>query len=170
MPQPSDTGYLPAQIALHWLIAALVLFQLAFGESMARATDAVENGTALGAGDAALATAHYRVGIAVLVLVIARLGIRIWSGVPPRAPGNRLMASAARATHRIFHILLVVVPVTGLIAFHVNPEAGDLHELAKPVFIVLIVMHGGAALFHQFVLRDKTLTRMLIPDKTGRSA
>jgi cytochrome b561 len=40
---------------------------------------------------------------------------------------------------------------------------GDIHALAKPVFIVLISIHAAAALFHQLWLRDGTLKRMLLP-------
>lgn len=165
-----DNGYAPIQIGLHWLIAALVLFQLVFGESMVAATDAAEEGTTLGATDAVLATAHYWVGIAVLVLVAVRLVVRLRVGAPAPVEGNRLMAFAARVTHWLFYILLVAVPVTGLITLYINPEMGEIHQLAKPAFIVLIVIHAGAALFHHFVLRDGTLKRMLVPAKVGRSA
>lgn len=165
-----DNGYAPIQIGLHWLIAALVLFQLIFGESMVTATEAAEEGTALGATDAVLATAHYWVGISVLVLVAVRLLVRLRVGAPAPAEGNRLMALAARATHWLFYILLVAVPVTGLITVYVNPEMGEIHQLAKPAFILLIVLHAGAALFHHFILRDGTLKRMLVPARTGRLA
>lgn len=164
-----DNGYAPIQIGLHWLIAALVLFQLVFGESMVAATDAAEEGTTLGTTDAVLATAHYWVGISVLVLVAVRLAVRLRVGAPAPAEGNRLMAFAARVTHWLFYILLVVVPVTGLITVYINPEMGEIHQLAKPAFIVLIVIHAGAALFHHFVLRDGTLKRMLVPAQSRRS-
>lgn len=156
-------GYAPIQIGLHWLIAALVLFQLVFGESMVTATDAAEEGTTLGATDAFLASAHYWVGISVLLLVAIRLVVRLRLGAPKPAEGNPLLAFAARLTHWLFYGLLVAVPVTGLITVYVNPEMGEIHQLAKPAFIVLIVLHAGAALFHHFVLKDRTLRRMLVP-------
>jgi cytochrome b561 len=165
-----DLGYAPIQIGLHWLIAALVLFQLVFGESMVTATEAAEEGTALGATDAILATAHYWAGISVLVLVAVRLFVRLRMGAPAPAQGNPLLVLAAKATHWLFYILLVAVPVTGLITVHINPEMGEIHQLAKPAFIILIVLHAGAALFHHFVLRDGTLRRMLVPAKVGPSA
>lgn len=165
-----NNGYAPIQIALHWLIAALVLFQLVFGESMVTATDAAEEGTTLGATDAVLATAHYWVGILVLVLVAMRLVVRLRMGTPAPAEGNPLMALAAKATHWLFYILLVAVPVTGLITVYINPEMGEIHQLAKPAFIVLIVLHAGAALFHHFVLKDGTLRRMLVAARSSRSA
>ena len=42
-----NAGYSLLQITLHWIVAALVIFQLFFGESMTAAVDAVaEGGTA----------------------------------------------------------------------------------------------------------------------------
>lgn len=170
MSLPRANGYAPIQIGLHWLIAALVLFQLVFGESMVTATDAAEEGTTLGTTDAVLATAHYWVGICVLVLVAVRLAVRLRMGAPAPAEGNAIMALAAKTTHWLFYILLVAVPVTGLITVYINPEMGEIHQLAKPAFIVLIAIHAGAALFHHFILRDGTLRRMLVPAKTRHSA
>jgi cytochrome b561 len=158
-------GYAPIQVGLHWLIAALVLFQLVFGESMVAATDAAEEGTPIDAADAILATAHFWVGLTILLLVAVRLVIRIRNGAPPPAHDNPIVAFAGRATHWLFYILLVAVPVTGLITVYINPEMGEIHQLAKPAFIVLIALHAAAALFHQFVLRDGTLKRMLVPTK-----
>ena len=37
-------GYSTSQIALHWLVAVLILFQLIFGEDMGGAWDAFEEG------------------------------------------------------------------------------------------------------------------------------
>jgi cytochrome b561 len=66
----------------------------------------------------------------------------------------------ARSAHFAFYILLVVVPATGLLAYYGWDALGDVHSWAKPVFIVLILVHAGAALVHQFLLRDGTLERM----------
>ncbi|WP_193336993.1 cytochrome b [Devosia beringensis] len=163
MDHPQSAGYSSLQIGLHWLIAALIFFQLVFGESMVAATEAAEEGEALGGTDAALATAHYWVGLSVLALVALRFAIRLRQGVPAPIDENPLLVLAAKATHWLFYALLVVVPVTGLLAVYVNPEVGEIHQLAKPAFVILIVLHAGAALFHHFVLRDATLRRMLVP-------
>jgi cytochrome b561 len=163
MDRPQSAGYSSLQIVLHWLIAALVLFQLVFGESMVAATEAAEEGEAIAGTDAVLATAHYWVGLSVLLLVALRFAVRLRQGAPAPLDEKPLLVLAARATHWLFYALLVVVPVTGLLAVYVNPEVGEIHQLAKPAFIILIVLHAGAALFHHFVLRDATLRRMLVP-------
>lgn len=164
-----SNGYAPVQIGLHWLIALLVLFQLVFGESMVTATDAAEEGTTISNTDLVLSTAHYWVGISVLVLVTLRVIMRLRYGAPRPADTHPLFAFLAKAVHYLFYILLFAVPVSGLLTVYVNPELGEIHQLAKPAFIILVVLHAGAALFHQFILRDGTLRRMLVPAKPGIS-
>ncbi len=76
-------GYRGIQIGLHWLIAVLVLVQLVFGESMTAYVDAVGEGRPLTSLEATLGSVHYWVGMAVLALVIVRLGVRLYYGAPP---------------------------------------------------------------------------------------
>ena len=91
--------------------------------------------------------------------------MRLRLGAPVLKETNQLLAFFAKAVHWAFYALLVIVPVTGLLAVYANPEIGEIHQLAKPIFIVLIAVHAAAAVFHQFVLRDGTLSRMLVPTK-----
>lgn len=161
-------GFSRLQIALHWAVALLVGSQLLFGESMTRSVDAADSGGALSKADSLLATSHYWFGIAILLLVAVRLYVRITRGAPKSASGKSpLLQFAAAATHWMFYALLAAVPVLGLLAYYVGDPWGDIHSLARPVFLVLIAAHAGAALMHQFVLRDGTLRRMLVPAKQG---
>jgi cytochrome b561 len=46
----------------------------------------------------------------------------------------------------------------------VAEQIADLHEeVLWPVLLTLVVVHGLAALWHHFVLKDDTLRRMLFP-------
>jgi cytochrome b561 len=169
-PAAPKTSYSSLQIALHWLIAAIVLFQLVFGESMTATVDALAEGTAASAFDQQIATLHYWAGISVLALVAVRLGLRLFTGVPPvPAALHPAQALAARVTHWLFYGLLVVVPVTGLLGYYTEGPFGDIHSWAKPVFIALIVLHAAAALFHQLWLKDNLLMRMVRPARIRTS-
>jgi cytochrome b561 len=163
MQAQTKTGYSLLQITLHWLVALLVMFQLVFGESMTTVVDAAEEGTAVSPLDQTLATAHYWVGISILSLVIIRLAVRLAQGAPEVVGPASWMTLAAKAVHVVFYLLLAAVPITGLLTTYVSGEFGDIHSLAKPAFIVLILAHAGAALFHHFFLKDGTLKRMLVP-------
>ncbi|MBS1167800.1 MAG: cytochrome b562 [Proteobacteria bacterium] len=166
MANKSVEGYSTIQITLHWLIVAAVLFQLVFGESMTNVVEALEEGATPGAGDLQLSSAHFWVGIAILVLLVLRLAVRMFTGTPEVIGAPGLMTLAASAMHWLFYALLVAVPVTGLLAKYVGDPWGDIHTIGKPIFIVLIVLHAAAALYHHFLLKDETLVRMLKPRRS----
>lgn len=168
MPTVAREGYTRLQIGLHWLIAVLVVFQLVFGESMTEMIDAAEEGEAVSGTDQLLGTAHYWVGVAILLLAFARLFVRLKFGAPAHAGNaNPLLVRAAGVVHALFYVLLFALPVLGLLGYYFGDPWGELHTLGKPVMIILIAIHALAALFNQFVLRDGTLMRMLVPADRG---
>ncbi len=158
-----STGYTTLQLSLHWLIVLLVLFQLIFGEDMGQYNDTLSSGQDV----APLLTGYYLhlgVGITILVLTVFRFGLRLVLGVPASVPGPALQVRAGEALHYIFYLMLIVTPVTGLLAQYVDIETfGEIHAVNKPVFIVLILVHAAAALYHHYVLKDSTLRRMMVP-------
>ena len=158
-----SSGYSLAQILLHWGIAALVIWQLVFGESLPEAERIVRQGGTVDATTAFLADSHIWVGFAILALVIVRLGLRLAHGAPAADAPNRVAGALARITHAVFYVLLFAVPVTGILDYYLNLPTGDIHTLGKPLFIVLIALHAGAALWHQWIRHDGTLRRMLVP-------
>ncbi|MCX5568343.1 MULTISPECIES: cytochrome b [Kaistia] len=163
MQYPVSRGYSTSQITLHWVIVALVFFQLVFGDAMSHSLRAIGRGEAVDPSVATQATLHIWVGFAILAAVAIRIVLRLTKGAPPLPDGSAIVALLARLTHAAFYFLLVAMPVTGILAYWFVPSLGDLHELGKPVFIVLIVLHVVAALWHQFWLRDGLLMRMLKP-------
>lgn len=155
-------GYTAAQIGLHWLIVLLVLFQLVFGESMGGLYDAKWEGAGAPA-DAGLGVTHIWVGFAILAAVALRLILRLSAGAPPPAAGSRITQTLAGVTHALFYVLLFAAPILGILAYWFVPSLAGVHTLAKPAFIVLIVLHAGAALYHHFVRHDEVLMRMIRP-------
>ncbi len=158
---PVPAGYSRTQISLHWLVAALILFQLILGEEIGSAFDAMlESGTArydLAAGS------HIVAGVAVLLFGLWRLALRFTRGVPAAPAGeSAIQGLLAKATHTILYVMMIVVPVVGLCAwFGGSEDAGDLHSWAKPAFVVFVGLHVLGALYHQFVLKDGLLRRMM---------
>lgn len=102
---------------------------------MTRFVAATGEGTAPNAQDTVLASAHHWAGILILVLLVARFGLRFIYGVPVHSPTTpRLMALAGNVTHWAFFGLLVAVPVSGLPTYYGVLDLGDIHGLARPVF------------------------------------
>jgi len=81
-------GYSTAQIVLHWVIAALVVFQLVFGEEIADAYRAYRRGTTPDAEALFQSNIHVYIGLAVLALAVVRLALRIIHGAPPLPAGQ----------------------------------------------------------------------------------
>ena len=174
MSRSSSPGFSRLQIALHWAVAFLVGSQLLFGESMTRSVDAAESGDPLSLTDKLLATSHYWFGISILALVAIRFVVRLTTGAPaPASEQPKIVHLAATATHWLFYAMLFAFPVLGLLALYAGDPWGQIHSLAKPAFLGLIVLHLGAALYHQLVVKDGTLRRMLVPvprDNQGETA
>lgn len=159
-------GYSTLQIALHWIIFLLVVVQLVSGDGMTEMIEAGEEGGTAAASVMVQGTVHYWAGIAVLVLAVVRIVVRLTSGVPAHAgAANPTLERIASIVHWAFYVLLFAVPVTGLLAYYFGDPMGEIHELGKPAFILLILIHAGGALFNQFVRKDGTLMRMLRPAK-----
>ena len=155
-------GYSALQILLHWFIAALVAFQLLFGESMGEVEEAAERGSSVSGEDQWLADAHYWVGIVILLAAALRLFIRLSRGAP--APVDTgWSARLANLAHAAFYVLLIAMPITGLMAVYVSEEIGEFHSIGKPVFIILIILHVVGAVYHQLTSDKGVMKRMMSP-------
>lgn len=162
-------GYTGMQIALHWIIAALVIFQLFFGEEIGPAYDAFQDGKVPSDANLFNAHVHVYVGISILVLALWRLVIRFRHGVPLLpADENPILKAIAIATHGVLYLIILGMPLSGMTAWFLGFDpAGELHQWGKPVAIVFVSIHALAALWQHFVARTNVLTRMLRPERTA---
>lgn len=157
-------GFSLTQIALHWVVGLLILYNLLLGDDMSQLWRQVQQ-----TGPQVTTTAawiHIIVGSLVLLLVIWRLVLRFTRGVPAAPVGeSRLLTLAGHVGHVALYILMIGLPVTGLLAWFGGVTAlADLHgELLKSLLWVVIALHVVAALYHQFILKDGLLNRMRKP-------
>jgi len=161
MPEPK--GYSATQIALHWGILLLIAAQVVFNAPMTEAWEKVQDG---GVKTFDLGVmAHIIGGLTVLGLVMWRLALRRGRGVPAAPAGEApLLRLVAHGTHVALYGLMLLVPVSGVIAWFGNvAAAAEAHEVMKTLLIVLILLHAAAALYHQFWLKDGLLNRMRQP-------
>jgi len=170
--------YSIVSLVLHWLIAALVLGQILL-------ITAREN-TASHAAAGQFLMLHKSVGLGILVLTLIRIGWRLMNpaiALPDRMA--RWEKVLARATHVLFYVVLLALPLTGWLAMSAAgraipwfglfdwpllPIGGGramaktllgLHELVVKGLYVLVALHVLGALKHQFVDRDNVLHRMI---------
>lgn len=162
---------------LHWLVVVLLAVQFAVAWTMPdihRDTKPVD-----------LIAWHLSIGMTILLVVIVRLGWRAMSTVPP--PPARLSAPLrilSRATHAVLYAVLIAMPVLGWInadsrgwsvrLFGMFPlpslvqsgsgwghDMGDVHQIVAWVLLGAAGLHVAGAVYHQFILKDATLRRML---------
>lgn len=157
--------YSQLQIRLHWIIFILVALQYLLHDGISAAFDKVENGAV--AETTVLAGAHVIGGFLVFALMLARLYVRMNQGVPPPPDTEGpLLSKLAEATHWAFYALLVLLPVTGAVAwFRASEGAAEVHQILRAVLLALVVLHAGAALMHHFVFKTDVLRRMTRRDR-----
>lgn len=150
------SGYSGVQIALHWIVALLILAAWLSGEGAEEAMEAVEDGGATGF------VPHVAFGLAILALVVVRVLIRLSRGAPaaPGAPGS-LSVLAADWGHRLLYLLMIAVPLGGVAVFFLGLDLGDVHGLAANLLMLVALGHALMALYHQYVLKDGLLRRMM---------
>jgi cytochrome b561 len=160
-------GYSGTQIALHWAIAGLVLFQLFGNDGISDAWRAAERGETASPETLRFASFHVWAGLLILALMLWRLWLRLRRGVPALPEGEPGPAKlAAEIVHWAFYAVLILAPLAGAAAwFGGIEEAADLHENVKYVLAVLIGLHFSGVLVQFFVFRSDVPARMLIADE-----
>ena len=125
---------------------------------------------------------HMIVGIIVLVLLIIRLLVRFGTKHPTwQSAGNKIFDWVGNLTHWGLYLLTFAMVITGIIladrrgllartfgigsrptpgGFRRGFSLGMFHEGVWILLILLIALHVGAALYHQFILKDNLLGRM----------
>lgn len=161
------TGYSAAQVALHWSVVVLIVFQFVASDAMERSWRALERGEARPAADAVLTNLHAVSGITILLLVFARIWLRVTRGAPkPPADEPWILHMAAEATHGLLYLLLLAMPVTGAVAWFGGVRlAGATHGLLTNLLLIAVFLHVGGALFQHFVRRTDVVMRMLRPQR-----
>ena len=164
----SQPGFTLTARVLHWSMAILVLAMLFVGVGMV---------ASMGLRPTLLAV-HRPIGIAILVLVVIRLGYRL-RHPPPPLPADlpRWQVLAATGSHLLLYVLLFAMPLVGWMMLSAGgypivlwsgaqlppllPHDPVLYAplrsahtwLARMLFAT-ILMHLAAALYHAWVRRD----------------
>lgn len=175
--------YTRTAIVLHWLIAALVTAQFAWGWWMQTVP---KQPPGLRADAFNL---HKSVGLTILALMALRLAWRLLHRAPPLPPMPRWQAALARATHGGLYAALLVQPLAGYLGSVFSgypvkyfgltlPAWGARHDALKDllsgvhltvswIIATLVVLHVAGAAKHALVDRDGLLRRMGIGGSGG---
>ncbi|HTQ99027.1 MAG TPA: cytochrome b [Candidatus Acidoferrum sp.] len=177
----SADRYGPVSIALHWstlafMVLAYVLIELHDEFKRSQYGRALEDW-------------HGVMGLTILLLVFARLALRLVQVEPRITPKPAQWEMiGARLMHSALYLFMTVMPLLGwgilsaeghdilFWGLHIPPltakdrafakQLSEVHETIGNIGYLLIGLHAAAALFHHYYKRDDTLKRML-PRKGG---
>ena len=171
----SNGRYSGVAIALHWLMALLILGNFCLGLYMADLPLSIQR--------LHLFNYHKWTGATILAIAALRLLWRLTHRPPPDLPAPRWQIRAAHVTHWALYALFFAVPLAGwayssasgfqVVVFGVIPlpdfvskdkaladSLKELHEILAWVLFSLVALHVAAAMKHTLVDRDGLLRRM----------
>lgn len=168
--------YHPALVSLHWIVAILIFATVLF------AGEEGEGGRALSLGGFPPIGIHMILGIATLVLLTIRLVIRWLTKHPDWATaGNPFLDLVGKLTHFGLYFFTFSITITGIVmasqrglfarVLGIGTAAargfgrrgfsiGAFHGLSWFLLFLLILLHIGAAFYHQIFKKDNLLGRM----------
>ena len=170
----SERRYGAVAMAIHWASAAAILGLLASGFIADNETDP--------AAKAAILRVHAAVGILILLLTLARIAWWAFADARPALPGGMAgwQMRVSRLVHNLFYVVILGMAASGVAMLALSGAAAILyfgapgplpdfetlppraaHGLGAWAMLALLALHLGAALFHQLVMRDRLLARMM---------
>lgn len=169
------TRHHPALVALHWLLALILVFALGMGTfSLKELSNASPDKIGALRG-------HMIVGIVIGSLMLVRLVTRVRTALPARASaGSALLDKLSHAVHIGLYLAVFAMAASGaatafqsdlpqIVFFgsgaplpesfaHLLPRA--VHGWMAKLIAALVALHVIGALFHQFRLKDRLMSRM----------
>ena len=179
MTNPQNAArYSKPVVILHWLMLLLMVGVYAFIELkvlFVKGTPPRE----------LMKTIHFTLGLTVFLFVLMRIYFRVTSATPAIQPALSPMTHyVSTAMHLALYALMIGMPIAGWLILSAagkpipfyglelppliakNKELAktikELHETAGSAGYFLIAGHALAGLFHHYIKRDNTLTRMLL--------
>jgi cytochrome b561 len=168
--------FAPSQILFHWTIFILIVLTYA----------AMELKGFVPKGSNArdwMKVAHYTMGVSVMILMIIRIVLKVTHKDPDIVPNPpRWQTIISKSVHGILYLMFISLPLLGVLSLYYGniewsffsypmPVAGEenivmqhdlkeIHELIANTGYFIVGLHAAAALFHHYIMRDNTLTRM----------
>jgi cytochrome b561 len=174
----SAEGYGAVSQIMHWITVGLVILAWFLGE--------FDDTFPKGAARAASLFVHNSAGLAVIAILVLRVFWRLANPPPPLEHTilGIWLDRVARLTHYALYALLIAAPISGIVLQFARGDAlpifgltemaspwaanrafarnvKEVHELMANALVIVAALHALAALIHHWVLRDRTLVRML---------
>lgn len=174
MTNSKPTSYDRKTIALHWASAALVLLLWLAGEFL----DTVPRGTPR----ITVRSLHICLGLTLGLALAYRIWWRYQGGVRFADDGAVRFAKPARAAHLLLYVAMGLMVLSGIALIWIRGDtlfnlfsvpafdpgnkalrhdAKEIHSWIANALLLAALLHGAMAVWHQLVLKDGLLRRML---------
>ena len=172
MTKNTPARYSPLMVTLHWLTVILIFAAFALGKySSFLPNDASE---------IAPLRIHMMLGITTLLVIVIRFVARLRTPRPAHAStGNAFLNKIGEFVHYALYLLAFLIAASGLslsvqagLPQIVFEGVGSLptdffiftpriaHGFIAPALFLLILLHVGAAFYHQLFIKDNLFARM----------
>jgi cytochrome b561 len=167
--------YHPFLVTLHWILAIAIAAWLLMGSNILSemSNSDPEKIDSL--------KVHMSVGIGILVLMLARLVVRLRSAkLTPTDANVTSMNKISAVGHYILYTVVILMSVSGIVTAQLTglgdivffgsgaalPETFEgvaplmAHRVLSTILMLLVTGHVLAALYHQFALKEKLFSRV----------
>jgi len=164
-------------ILLHWLMLLLIIGSYVTMEL----SESYPEGSP---EHFALKSNHFSLGVSILLLVVIRVAVRLFSLTPAIIPApDARQIVLARFMHLALYLFMFAMPISGWLMVNahgypvsfwglaelprlinenkaINHFLHEAHEIGGNLGYFLIGLHAAAGLFHHYKVKDNTLLRM----------
>ena len=156
----------------HWIMAIMIIVTWLLGKFNDDVGDLKR----------AFIITHYTLGITIFLMVGFRLMWRWLNIKPDHLLENKILNKISSVVFTLFYSLMFIIPLSGYVLMNLrgrNPVyfgyeipallskndawkgfAKETHEILGMILLILFVLHVVAALYHHYIRKDQTLTRM----------
>lgn len=175
----NQTHYGWGSIALHWIVAGLVIWLFWSGQQIEHAASREVK--------LPMVLTHNSVGVLLVIAALIRTFVRGAKGMAPRPPQHIVLDWLAAAVPWILLALVLVIIGSGVLTWwsadrpiiffglmeFPSPVSRnmDLHKLAESIhgvtshiIVPIILLHVAGAMKHLITYRDGVFMRMIIPE------
>ena len=173
MTESAPKRYHPVHVAIHWLMALLVIMMLGIGKFVMPGISPDDPQKVM------MLQSHTYIGGFIALLLVIRVVLLFAVKRPaPADAGNAFLNIIAKATHGLLYLFLLGMAASGLGLFQqvdlpavfsaAKPYPSNFfeylprmgHGLTSWLLLALVALHFGAAMYHQFIKKDNLLARM----------
>jgi len=167
--------YHPVLVLMHWLMAFMILMGLVMGTFLLSETPNSDP------QKITFLKIHMLMGMLIGVLMLIRIAIKVFSQKPSATSSTSVLVNKLGVIiHNAFYLVVLLIVISGFATANIAnlpdiifkgadlplPESFDeipprvAHGILTVVLGILILIHSGAAFYHQFIFKDQLLSRM----------